>query len=498
MLIVTLNGEKRMSKIIGRTEEIATLQQVYSSNKPEFVALYGRRRVGKTYLIREFFQQKEMIFFNVTGTKKGSMVMQLKHFIKQVGAAFYRNLSIERPKNWDDAFEVLTEALAGQPKKQKIVLFFDELPWLATPRSNLLETLEYYWNQHWSNDPRIKLVICGSSASWIIQKVIKNKGGLHNRITHKMRLDTFTLSETKAYLNHIGVKLKDEQILMLYMVTGGVPFYLSNLEKGKSAAQLIESLAFHEKGILYNEFEELFSSLFKDSEKHEQIIRLMAEHRYGIGQRELLIKLGVSDLGSTGVKKIKELEEAGFVMGFLPFEHKRQGIYYRVIDEYTLFYLRWIEPMKKTVQRKGLAIGSWLAIQQSPEWHNWLGYAFEAVCYKHIQCIRKTLSISPDAIADSWRFVPKKHTEGRGAQIDLLFDRRDDAITLCEIKYTDKPFMLSKSELENIERKMQVFKERTLTKKQLFMTLISVNGMKQNSYTENVIHGAVTLEDFFQ
>ncbi len=498
MILIRVIQVAFIKNIIGRLEEQRDLQQIYSSDKPEFLALYGRRRVGKTFLIRQFFEKKEAIFFNVTGAKKGSRLEQLNHFTKQVSKTFYNNAPLALPKTWDAAFELLTHAMEAQSKRKKIVLFFDEIPWLATQKSRLLENLDYYWNQHWSNDSRIKLIICGSSASWIIQKVIKDRGGLHNRITHKMRLESFTLAETKTFLNRKGVRLKDEQILMLYMVTGGVPFYLSNLDKGLSASQLIEQLAFTEKGILFDEFNQLFTSLFMNSERHEQIVRLIAAHRYGIGQQELLQKLGKADLGSTSVKKLEELEEAGFIMSFMPFQHKRQGIYYRVIDEYTLFYLKWIEPMKKSMQRVGLTMGNWESVQQSPEWHNWLGYAFEAVCYKHISCIRKALAISPGAIADSWRYVPKKGSEERGAQIDLLFDRRDDSVTLCEIKFTNKPFTLTKDYVKILQRKLKVFKENTRTKKQLFIAMISVNGLKNNFYADGLIHGVVTLSDFFK
>ena len=203
-------------------------------------------------------------------------------------------------------------------------------------------------------------------------------------------------------------------------------------------------------------------------------------------------------MGGGGLQKLTELEEAGFITGFMPYHHKRQGVYYRVVDEYTLFYLKWIEPFKATLQKQGMPPGYWQSQQQTPEWHNWLGYAFEAVCYKHILQIRKALQMNPSAIADSWRYVPRKGSEDRGAQIDLLFDRLDDAITICEIKYTDKPFVLTKDYVEILQRKMKVFKEQTGAQKQLFMALISANGLKNNFYAEGLISGIVTLDDLFQ
>ncbi len=486
-----------MSKIIGRAEEGKVLERLYRSETPEFLALYGRRRIGKTYLIRQFFSKKDAVFFNVTGSRKGMRAEQLKHFIKQLSVTFYDNLPILTPKTWDAAFDLLTQAINKQHKKQKIILFFDELPWLATKKSRLLENLDYYWNQYWSSNPSVKLIICGSSAAWIIQKIIRDKGGLHNRITHKMRLDPFTLLETKNFLHYMGIKLTHQQILMLYLVTGGVPYYMSHFEKGLSATQLIENLAFTEKGLLLEEFDQLFSSLFDKAEIYIQIIRTISAARYGIGQQELLEKLGKTEAGSSGLKKLMDLEETGFIMSFKPFRHKRQGIYYRTIDEYTLFYLQWIEPLRKSIQHKGLAPGNWQAMENTPSWHNWLGYAFEAVCYKHLSCIRTALAISPNAVADAWRFVPRKGAEERGAQIDLLFDRQDDIITLCEIKYTDQAFVITKDYAENLQRKMTVFRAKTNTTKQLFLAIISVNGVKNNFYADNIINGLVTLEDFF-
>lgn len=488
-----------MQKIFGRQEELETLEYVFKSKKPEFVALYGRRRVGKTYLIRQAsMQQKEAVFFNVTGSQGGKLREQITHFVVKLSEVFYGGVSLLVPKTWDEAFELLTKAIEGVSKNKKVILFFDELPWMATKRSRLLENLDYYWNQYWSDDPRIKLIICGSSASWIIQKVINNRGGLHNRITQNMPLDPFTLKETKQYLDSQGVRLKNQQILLIYMVTGGVPYYLSHIQKGLSAAQIIEDLAFTKKGVLFGEFDSLFSSLFEHSDEYIRIIRAIASARYGISQSALLSILGKASMGAVGLKRLQELEETGFIMSFMPYQHKRQGIYYRLIDEYTLFYLKWIEPIKTTVQKKDLNRDNWTAMQNNPAWNNWLGLAFESICYKHISLIRKALRINAIAIADAWRYVPRKGEMEQGAQIDLLFDRQDDVITLCEIKYSEEPFVLTKEYVEVLKRKMKVFKDRTHTNKQLFMTLVTANGLKNNFYVDDLIHGVVTLDDFFK
>lgn len=483
--------------LTGRKEELDILQQMYASNKPEFLALYGRRRIGKTFLVRQFFKDKKGAFFNVTGTKNGTFAEQLAHFRDQISKTFYNGVALATPKTWDEAFRLLTNTVEKLQAK-KIVLFFDEIPWMATRRSRLLQNLDYYWNQYWSNDARIKLIICGSSASWIINKIINNKGGLHNRITRKIHLEPFNLRETKAYLSGLGVQLKNQQILLLYMVTGGVAYYLSNVEKGLSAAQLIEKIAFNEKSILFNEFDNLFSSLFDQADICVQIIQEIGKHQYGVGKRELLKKLGKAFMGSGGLKKLEELEEAGFIMSFTPLYHKRQGIYYRLIDEYVLFYLRWLAPIRQSLQKKSLEKDNWQSMQQTPAWYSWLGYAFESVCYKHISAIMKALSIPPGAVASAWRYVPRKGKAGQGAQIDLLFDRSDDTITICEIKYTEEPFTLTKEYVAALQRKLLVFKEQTRTKKQLFLAIISANGIKNNFYAEDIISsGVVTLDDLF-
>ena len=486
------------TKLIGRKEECEILQVLFNSTRPEFLALYGRRRVGKTFLIREFFKNKEAVFFNVTGSKDGTLKEQIEHFIQQIGTIFLGGIIPKPKKTWNDTFKILTDAITTSVQNKKIILFFDELPWMDTRNSRLLHNLDYYWNQHWSNDNRIKLIICGSSASWIINKIIKSRGGLYNRITRKIHLEPFDLINTKRFLKRQGINLNNQQIAQLYMVTGGIPYYLAYIEKNLSATQNIEKLAFSKSGFLLEEFDSLFSSLFDDHETHIEIIRIIAQSHSGIGQRAILEKIGKSQLGGRGLNKLSALEDAGFIISFKPLFHKRRGIYYKLIDEYTLFYLRWIEPIRKSLQIRSLDKGNWQEMQNSPAWNSWLGYAFETICYKHISQIRKRLSISPTAIANSWRYIPKDKSSDSGAQIDLLFDRRDGAITLCEIKYSNKSFILNKQYAKNLLNKREIFIKKTRTEKQVFIVMIASSGMRDNLYTDDLISGVVTLNDLFK
>jgi uncharacterized protein len=487
-----------MNSIIGRKEATAILNAFVNSKSPEFLALYGRRRIGKTFLIKHFFKAKKLVFFNITGEKDAPMKKQIKHFTKQMSYIFYNGARLVSGKNWDESFEMLTEAFKSVGKKEKIVLFFDEFPWMATQNSRLLQGLDYYWNQHWSNDDRIKLIICGSAASWIIDNIVNNKGGLHNRITRQINLEPLNLPETKQFLKEKSIVLSNKQIVDLYMSMGGVPYYLNQVEKGKSSTQVIESLAFKRNGFLLTEFNNLFASLFKNSGIYEEIIKTIASCRYGIGKRELLEKISKSLVGKGGLEKLKALKDTGFILDFKPHLHKEKGVYYKLIDNYSLFYLYWIFPVHNSLLVRGLAKGYWNKMKKSSSWYSWSGLAFEAICYEHLPQISKALDLSPTAIPTTWRYIPRKDSKENGAQIDLLFDRDDDAITICEIKYTNKPFTITREYAEKLQKKLDTFRRVTRIKKQLFLVIISSAGVKKNKYSDLLLSGIVTLDDLFK
>lgn len=484
--------------ILGRSNELKLLESSLHSNQPEFIAIYGRRRVGKTYLIKTYFSHQEnIIFFNCTGTKDGPYRDQLKHFAQCIGETFLNGIVPATPNNWDNAFRMLTNIITNTKTNSKIVLFLDEFPWMATKNSRLLQTLEYYWNQYWSTLPKIKLIICGSSASWILKKIINNKGGLHNRVTQRVKVNPFKLKDVKTYLASQKINLNHKQISELYMVTGGIPFYLKGLNKGRTSAQLIEALAFEKNSLLLNEFDNLFSSLFDDPSSYIEILRFIAKKRYGVRQTDLDKNLANITKGGRLSEKLSDLKEAGFITAIKPYNNKR-GIYYRVIDEYSLFYFYWIEPIRATIHDDGLEPGYWQGMQASASWRSWSGYSFEALCYKHISIIRRKLAIPPTALAYSWQYKSNTKQEGEGAQIDLLFDRLDDCITLCEIKFNDNPFSIDKSYAKSLLNKQKIFKAKTRTKKQLFISMITANGLLDNLYANDIIDDSVTLDDFFE
>ena len=483
-------------KMIGRAQEQAMLQELLNSPKAEFLAVYGRRRIGKTFLIREYFLSKKTILFNSAGTKDGNLADQITLFTQEIARVFYNGAKITPSKNWNETFETLTSALSNIPQHKKIVLFMDELPWMATKNSKLLTMLDYYWNQHWSKDRRVKLIICGSSASWIVDKIINNKGGLHNRITKQICLMPFNLSETKAFLDQKGVKLVHNQIAQIYMVTGGVPYYLANIQKGLSATQNLDFLAFCNNGLLAKEFDNLFSSLFANHELSVELVKIIAQHKGGIGQEEIFNTIGGGIKGKVGLQKLAELESAGFIARFKPYSNLRKGIYYKVIDEYTLFYLEWIRPVKDTLIHGASTLGYWDSQKNTARWYAWAGLAFEAICYKHLSQIRNALNLDVSALPNTWRFCTRKPNQ-QGAQIDLLFDRIDDAITVCEIKFTNKPFAIDKVYAQTLDDKIRIFKEITKTPKQIFLAMISADGLAKSKYSNQLISKTVTLKDLF-
>ncbi len=390
---------------------------------------------------------------------------------------------------------MLTNELEAKYTKQKVILFFDELPWMVTKRSKLMQELDHYWNTAWSKLANLKVILCGSAASWMLDKLINAKGGLHNRLTHHMLLKPFDLNTTKTFINSIGCKLSLKQITELYMVTGGIPFYLKSLQKNLSLSQNINHLCFHSNGILYDEFHRLFESLFSQAEINLRIVRAISKQRHGISRERLLSTLKMTSGGSFN-KRMKELEAAGFIRTFIPYGRQTRDSFYRLIDEFCLFYLTWIEPARRSGHE--IVKNYWQSKQNTSTWHSWSGYAFESICMKHTEQIRAALDLQQIGCdVASWKYLPKHGDKADGAQIDLLFDRDDDAITLFEIKFTKNLYVIDKAYAKQLINKMEVFEKQTKTQKQLFQAMITTQGIKPNVWSEDLIHYTVTINDLF-
>lgn len=484
-----------LEQIIARSNEKKELESYYKSPSPEFLAMYGRRRVGKTYLIRNFFKAKSCVYFQVTGLKQGSLEAQLDRFAKALGETFYDGVKIEVANSWIHAFDQLTDAITKQPKNRKVVLFLDELPWLATPKSGLLEALDHFWNHKWSADNRIKLIVCGSSASWIIKKILKNKGGLHNRVTRKIRLKPFDFIQTKEFLSYLGLRLNDKQILKLYMCLGGVPFYLKQCRKSFSVDQNINRLFFTEDAPLLEEFDDVFDSLFTSSEQYKSLVKTIGGKHSGVFRTEVESSDPFSSKGGGLTDRLEDLVHAGFISNFISHDRGQRGLSYRLSDPFCLFYLKWVAPHIKRIQT-GSMKDIWKGIIDTPSYFSWSGYAFENFCWAHLEKIKDFFEIPSLSIAAPWQYISKKDLGDDGAQIDLLFDRSDDAITLCEIKFTKLPFVVDKAYADKLQRKVDVFKKQTKTDKQIIVVFISACGLKETMYSEALVEKCMTLENF--
>ena len=482
-----------MKKIIGRKNEQEILKKIWASKEAELVAVYGRRRVGKTFLIREYFESQER-YFELAGKKDAPPSEQLENFAESFSKTFYAGIEMLPPKNWRDALTLLTREMEKAPKK-KHLLFFDELPWLATRKSGFIQALDYFWNSHWCRMPNTKVILCGSAASWMLEHLINARGGLHNRLTRTIQLQPFNLHETQEYLLSRKVRLNEKHLLDLYMSIGGIPYYLNYVEAGKSAEQNIQEICFTPTGVLFTEFKRLFASLFQNAELNLRIIREIAYKREGISREELLKKLNISSGGSFK-KRLNELQAAGFIQGFMPYRHKKKEQYFRVIDEYSSFYLTWIDP----IAEKGFPQPNyWKLCTRTPHWLSWTGYAFESVCFKHLPQILYALHLNSIACEiGNWRFKPIKKSKEIGVQIDLLFDRQDNAVTLCEIKYSSNKYVIDKAYAKNLHRKLDIFQVKTKTPKQLFLALITTHGVKKNLWSEELVTNQVILNDLFR
>jgi len=476
-----------MELIIGRDAEKKTFAEMLASKEAELIALYGRRRVGKTFLVRNFYHKH--IVFEFTGVHEARLTQQLANFSTALKDAMGAAVPPATPASWQEAFRFLSNFLKGKIAKEPVVVLIDELPWIHTPRSGFLSAFGHWWNTWASRQPLLKVVICGSAASWMIDNIINSRGGLHNRVSRTIRLLPFTLAETEEYLISRGIKLDRYQLLQLYMAMGGIPQYLKQMSKGESVAQTIDKLCFARNGLLKTEFINLYRSLFAHADHHEAIVRALSKKAKGMSRAEVIDACGFTTGGWT-THLFEELEESGFITQYIPFDKTARDSIYNLTDEYSLFYLKFIENSRAT------GAGTWLRVSTGQSYNSWSGFAFEAICQKHVPQIKEALGIAGVYTeASAWRYIPKKSETG--AQVDLLLDRQDHCINLCEMKFAGEEFVIDKKYAGELDSKVKVFKEQTLTKKTIFPTMITTYGTRQNIYYTGRILGEVVMEDLF-
>ena len=470
---------------IGREKELQTLNDCLHSGRPEFVVIYGRRRVGKTYLVRQFFAER--FSFYATGAVRISAKEKLKLFHRQLreqGGNWQ-----DTPEDWFEAFSRLRQFLCNEgvyrePTAARRIVFLDELPWMDSSRSDFLPALDYFWNSWASMQSDLMLVVCGSATSWIIEHILNNTGGLYNRITRRIHLQQFSLRECEQFFRFSQFQIPRQQIIESYMVFGGIPYYLNYLNPRLSLAQNVEELCVKPSGQLYDEYNLLLSALFLHHEKHAAILETLSARGTGMTRAELEKH---SDIGGGGqlTKALLELEQCDFVRKYKDYSRNTQRQIYQLKDPFLLFCFRFLKKRE---------LSSWITFRQTPAFYAWSGIAFETVCLHHVEQIKEALGIRGiETYEYSWRSERRKD----GAQIDLVIDRKDNVINLCEMKFTQEPYDMNQDAERELIHKREVFREETGLQKALFLTLVSAQGTRNQCQPE-CIQNLITGDDLFR
>lgn len=470
--------------IIGREKEQKLLREAYNDEYSQFVVVYGRRRVGKTFLVRETFNYK--FTFQHSGIANMPKHIQLEEWKKSLQK---HGLKVnETPKDWLEAFSLLDDLIRKSRVKKKVI-FIDELPWMDTQGSGFVPALEHFWNAYASARKDVLLIVCGSATSWIVDKIIHNHGGLHNRLNKKINLRQFTLHECELYAKSRKLGMQHRQLLECYMVMGGIPFYWSLLRKELSLPQNIDSIFFSEDGELNNEFDALYRSLFKKPEAYINVINTLGKKRVGMTRDEIVTESGLESNGKL-TTILKDLEYCGFIRKYNQIGKVVKDSMYQLVDFYTLFYFKFI------LENKRHDPNFWSKSIGSALYNNWCGLAFERVCFAHIPQIKHALSIG-GVVTNEYSWSVRKTEERPGAQIDLLLDRGDQTINICEIKYSaSSEYTLDEEEETKILSRRERFMEETGSTKAVHLTLITTRGLTQNSHSD-IFQSVVVAESLF-
>ena len=483
--------------MIGRERERTDLENLITSDKSEFVAVYGRRRIGKTFLIRETCRYQ--FAFEHTGLKntysdkdgneipvKDAMKKQLSEFA--VSLRRYGRAKKSKPKDWFAAFHLLEELLEQQPVGRKIV-FIDECPWMDTPRSDFLAALDHFWNGWCTMRKDIVLIICGSAASWVMNKIDEDVGGLHNRLSRHIYLRPFTLHECEEFARVKGVVMNRMQLLECYMIFGGVPYYWDLLRRDFGLAQNVDALLFAPGGELRKEYSHLYASLFRKPELYLAIIRALGRKKCGMTREEIVRQANVPSNGRLS-DMLKVLEQCDFIRSYSTPNKAKQDRVFQLIDNFTLFYFRFIEGNDNPPE------DYWSVFSGTQEARIWRGLAFERIALLHIAQIKRKLGISGVITRQfAWR-NRSVDGKGEGSQIDLVIERNDAITNLCEIKCTAEPFEITDAYDAHLRNRREIYLNETGTGNAVHLTFISAAGLKKNANAGDV-QSEVVLDDLF-
>ena len=482
----------KYASIIGREKEIAVLERLYKSRKSEFVAIYGRRRVGKSYLVSEVYGSK--IVFTAVGTylKDGDKNyetyrrMQLDHFYDALVLSGL-DAQEKRPDNWREAFLQLRKLLEGIPIRRKVILI-DELPWLAGPQSSeMLAELGYFWNS-WADSQRdVVLVVCGSATSWMLDNVIRDYGGLHGRLTGVIKLLPFTLSECEKYYRRNGFRLSRYEMCIGYMALGGIPFYLDKLRNDLTMTENIDTIFFADEKI-HQEFRDVYAGLYASKERYVDIVKALGSQFYGMTQSEIAKAIGIKSGGTLSLL-IDNLEESGIVRKYPRYGKQRVEAVYQLKDFFSLFYLRF-------VGGKQVRQGLWNTIHRTPVFYTWAGDTFELLCIEHLPQLQTALRIASVDRNYCWR---GEGPEGKGAQIDLLLESKASRTDyVCEMKFSGGKYAITQDDEQNLLNKMDAFAVSKMHHKthSIQLVMVTTMGVAKGEHA-SIANQSITLDDLF-
>lgn len=467
--------------IVGRNREKQQLCDLLNSGSSEFVAICGRRRVGKTFLIRQFFE--DSIIFQTSGMANSGMKEQIKHFFQDICRYDKRpETHRNQPADWQDIFFLLNDYIESLPKGRKVV-FLDELPWLDTPGSNFISALEAFWNGWISNRTDVVLIVCGSATSWMMDKLIRNHGGLYGRLTKRIFLQPFTLGEVESFFLKKGFSLSRYEIAEYYMIMGGIPYYLQFLSPNMSLTQNIDRLLFQPNGELYDEFSMLYAALFRNSNDYIKVVETLSQKGYGMTRNEIT-EVSKLKSGSSLTQILANLEDCGFIRKYENFDHPGQNSIYQLVDFFTLFYFRFLS------QSSTHHVMHWEAIHKNGQFYAWAGFSFELLALQHVDQIKDALRISGVFSSNySWR--------NEKTQIDLLINREDNTVNICEMKFCENPFTIDAEYADRLKNKIDTFKTVSkLKNKSVQLTMVTTYGVTRNTYS-TIMQNEVTLDDLF-
>lgn len=478
-----------MATIIGRKTEQAELNALYEREQAQLVAVYGRRRVGKTFLIRETFKN-DFAFYH-TGLSpvelEGQNLLNAQLQAFTISLSNYGFESTGRPADWPEAFRMLRRYLESKPSDKRQVVFIDEMPWLDTPRSGFITAFESFWNGWGSGQDNLMLIVCGSASSWIKDNLINSPGGLYDRVSTDIQLPPFTLAESRQLLELNNIHYSNYDLMEIYMAVGGVPYYLNLLLPGFSAAEQIDRLLFAKKAKLGDEFEKLFNSTFSNPDRTKQIVRYLSSRHSGYSREEISKKIGVQ--GQELSKLLKSLEAGDFIQRYQPFGASARNLQYRLTDPFCWFWLKQVEGGRKSEHH-------WRDNYLSALARTWRGIVFEEVCLLHIRQIKQALGIADVSSSESSWIVPGTDSH-QGAQIDMIIERADNMVHLCEMKYYNDEYSVDIEEEMKMRRRIIAVQEHLKKRQSIQTTLVTTFGLKQGKHS-GIFSRTVVLDSLFK